>query len=153
MSDIMESTTNPEADAQSLTGSDEGSATTTQEIVEEPEPKSTKKPSEDVYLSLDEIEGEDEYSEEEFKEMVSLYDQTMVDFVEGELVVGKILSVNDKEVSVDIGFKSEGVIPLDEFREPSAIQVGDDIEVFLDNVEDELISIGIVGSGRARSGS
>lgn len=136
MSDIIESTTNPEADAQSLTGSDEGSATTTQDIVEEPEPKSTKQPSEEVYLSLDELEDEVEYSEEEFKEMVSLYDQTMVDFVEGELVVGKILSVNDKEVSVDIGFKSEGVIPLDEFREPSAIQVGDDIEVFLDNVED-----------------
>ena len=72
MSDTMESTTNPEADAQPLTGSDEGSATTTQEIVEEPEPKSTKQPSEDVYLSLDEIEGEGEYSEEEFKEMVSL---------------------------------------------------------------------------------
>lgn len=93
--------------------------------------------SEDVVYSVEELTEEKEYSEEEYKQMVNLYDQTLTDFVEGELVVGKVLAVNDKEVSVDIGFKSEGVIPIEEFSDSESIEVGDDIEVFLDNVENK----------------
>ena len=77
------------------------------------------------------------YSEEEYNQLSSLYEQTLSEFVEGELVVGKVLAINDKEVAVDIGFKSEGVIPLDEFRDPSEVKIGDDIEVLLDSVEDK----------------
>lgn len=96
----------------------------------------SKSSTEKVY-TFDELDDEKEYSEDEFNKMVDLYNQTMTDFVEGELVVGKILAVSDKEVSVDIGFKSEGVIPVEEFNDPKAIQIGDDIEVFLDNVENK----------------
>jgi len=44
--------------------------------------------------------------------------------------------VNDKEVSVDIGFKSEGTIPIDEFSDPSDYVVGDNVEVLIDEIED-----------------
>lgn len=91
---------------------------------------------EEKQFSMEELEDEKEYSEEEYNELMDLYEKTLTDFVEGELVMGKILAVNDKEVAVDIGFKSEGVIPIDEFNDPKSIQVGDDIEVYLDNVED-----------------
>lgn len=87
-------------------------------------------------VKLDEIVEEKEYSEEEFDELRKLYEDTVNEFVEGELIVGKILSINDKEVTVDIGFKSEGSIPLDEFTNPQDLNVGDDIEVFLENIED-----------------
>ncbi|MFQ5648875.1 MAG: 30S ribosomal protein S1 [bacterium] len=100
---------------------------------EEVVPKSSP---EERIVALEELQDEAEYSEEEYNQMLDFYEKTMSDFVEGELVVGKILAVSDKEVAVDIGFKSEGVIPIEEFSHPEAIDVGDDIEVFLDNVED-----------------
>lgn len=82
-------------------------------------------------------DDEQGYTEEEFNQLSSLYEETLSEFVEGELVMGKVLAINDKEVAVDIGFKSEGVIPIDEFRDPSEVKVGDDIEVLLDSVEDK----------------
>ncbi len=101
------------------------------------EPKAAEAPVfEEKTISIDDLQDEAEYSEAEFNELFELYENTLTDFVEGELVVGKILAVNDKEVAVDIGFKSEGVIPIDEFLHRDQIIVGDDIEVFLDNVED-----------------
>jgi len=92
---------------------------------------------EDKVVSVEDLEDDNEYSSEEFNELFGLYDETMSDFVEGEMVIGKILAINDKEVSVDIGFKSEGVIPVHEFGSKDSIAVGEDVEVFLDNVEDK----------------
>jgi small subunit ribosomal protein S1 len=79
---------------------------------------------------------EEEYTDQEYESMVKLYEETLSDFVSGEVVTGKVLAVNDKEVSVDIGFKSEGSIPIEEFNDPSDIVIGDNIEVFIDDVED-----------------
>ena len=79
---------------------------------------------------------EEEYSPQEFESMAKFYEETLSDFVTGEVVVGKVLAVNDKEVAVDIGFKSEGAIPIEEFDNPSDIVIGDNIEVFIDDVED-----------------
>lgn len=76
------------------------------------------------------------YSQEEFQQLANLYEETLSDFVSGEVVTGKVLAINEKEVSVDIGFKSEGVIPIDEFADVSEIQVGQDIQVFIDDIED-----------------
>ncbi len=88
-------------------------------------------------VPADQVREETEYSEDEYDELMRLYDQTMADFAEGEVVRGKVLAVGDKEVAVDIGFKSEGVIPIEEFTNPEEIEIGDDIEVFLDVVEDQ----------------
>lgn len=88
-------------------------------------------------VKLEDVEEEKEYSDQEIMEMVKLYDETINEFMEGEVIVGKILSIGDKEVSVDIGFKSEGTIPLEEFERPDEIMIGSNIEVFLDNIEDK----------------
>ena len=59
------------------------------------------------------------------------------EFTEGMLVRGRILEVRPNEVLVDIGYKSEGAIPLAEFDDPEALKPGDEIEVLLEKVEDE----------------
>ncbi|MCG8604440.1 30S ribosomal protein S1, partial [bacterium] len=137
MTDTVEQPESQDGDRKPGDGGSEVATIESPDEAVSPESASAPKADEpEVYLSLDELDDDNEYSQEEFNQMLDLYDQTMVDFVEGELVVGKILAVNDKEVSVDIGFKSEGVIPIEEFKTPSEINIGDDIEVFLDDVED-----------------
>ena len=89
------------------------------------------------YTSLEDLDQlEREYSEQEFDDLVKMYEETMSDFTPGEVVVGKVLAVNDKEVSIDIGFKSEGAVGLDEFDDPSDVIIGDNIEVLIDDIED-----------------
>src|SRR5881296_1807143 len=56
---------------------------------------------------------------------------------EGSIVKGKILDIRPSEVLVDIGYKSEGVIPASEFHNLSELKVGDEIEVLLEKLEDE----------------
>lgn len=80
---------------------------------------------------------ESEYSEAEFNEMMELYEETLETIKQGEIVMGTVRSIHDGIVVVDIGFKSEGAIPLSEFGDPPAIEEGDEIEVFLESIEDQ----------------
>ena len=59
------------------------------------------------------------------------------DFKEGSIIKGHILEVRAREVLVDIGYKSEGVIPLSEFEDMEDIQVGDEVEVLLCRLEND----------------
>ena len=89
-------------------------------------------------IKLENLEDEEkQYTEEEYQRYKQLYDQTLSQISEGEVVKGRILAINDREVAVDIGFKSEGVIPIEEFSDVSNLKVGDEIEVFLDTIEDK----------------
>jgi small subunit ribosomal protein S1 len=58
-------------------------------------------------------------------------------FAEETLVKGRVVERSAKSVLIDIGYKSEGVVPLEEFEDPSAVQVGDEVEVLLEHLEDE----------------
>ena len=58
-------------------------------------------------------------------------------FAAGEIVKGKIIEVRPKEVLVDIGYKSEGVIPTNEFVDNNAIKVGDEIDVLIEKLENK----------------
>src|SRR6202008_2648101 len=59
------------------------------------------------------------------------------DIQEGEVVRGRVVEVRDSEVLVDIGYKSEGTIPIEEFRHAGSLpKVGDEIEVYLESKED-----------------
>ncbi|MBN3039255.1 MAG: 30S ribosomal protein S1 [Candidatus Omnitrophica bacterium] len=71
------------------------------------------------------------------KNLEKIYEDTLKEFKEGEIVKGEIVSVTPKEVLVDIGYKSEGCIPLSEFSDPKAIKVGDKIDVLLESKENE----------------
>ncbi|HTV40324.1 MAG TPA: 30S ribosomal protein S1 [Candidatus Sulfotelmatobacter sp.] len=56
---------------------------------------------------------------------------------QGEIVKGTIIEVRSKEVLVDIGYKSEGVVPAAEFQDPNAVQVGDEIDVLIEKLENK----------------
>ncbi len=71
----------------------------------------------------------------EIQELLGLYEETLGDLTEGQIVKGKILNVGEKDVLVDIGFKSEGIISLSEFSDPSEIGKGDEVEVYLERME------------------
>jgi len=69
--------------------------------------------------------------------LAAMYEETIKDFTEGSIVTGNVLEVRGNEVLVDIGYKSEGVIPGDEFEDMSAVKPGDELSVLLDEIEDE----------------
>jgi small subunit ribosomal protein S1 len=63
--------------------------------------------------------------------------QTMREFKEGSIVKGSVLEIRPREVLVDIGYKSEGVIPRAEFEDVEDLQVGDEVEVLLMRLEND----------------
>ncbi len=73
----------------------------------------------------------------EAEELAELYAQSLKDLQEGQILKGRILAITDKGIVVDVGYKSEGILPLEEFPDPKALQVGDEVEVLLESVEDE----------------
>jgi small subunit ribosomal protein S1 len=78
---------------------------------------------------------DEDYSEDEYEQMLSMYEGTMASIAEGEIVKSKVLRITENAVILDVGFKSEGSVALDEFKEPPA--VGDEVEVFLEHLEDQ----------------
>ncbi len=90
-------------------------------------------------IPLDQFkETHSDYDDSEYAQLMSLYANTLNQITAGEIVKGRILKIGQTEVKVDIGFKSEGVIPAAEFGDNlDKFNVGDEIEVFLDNLEDK----------------
>src|SRR5881392_3508979 len=70
-------------------------------------------------------------------QMQDVMSKPMPDFREGSIIKGQILEVRPREVLVDVGYKSEGVIPLSEFEDPESLQVGDEVDVLLERLENE----------------
>ncbi len=70
-------------------------------------------------------------------EMKELIAKTFRDYREGSIVKGHILEIRLREVLIDIGYKSEGIVPLSEFDEPDQIQVGDEVELLLERLEND----------------
>ena len=70
-------------------------------------------------------------------QMQELIAKSLRDFKEGSIVKGHILEIRNREVLVDIGYKSEGVIPLSEFDDIDDLQVGDEVEVLLCRLEND----------------
>jgi len=81
------------------------------------------------------------YSEEEYEQMLQLYEGTLQSIQEGEIVKSKVLRVTDSHVILDVGFKSEGAVSIDEFKDPATIEPGQEVEVLLERLEDEEGSI------------
>lgn len=80
---------------------------------------------------------EDEYSLDEYQELLGLYEESIQDIKEGQIVTGHILRVDENVVVLDVGFKSEGAVSLDEFKETDPLDIGAEVDVFLENLEDK----------------
>ncbi|MBC7791482.1 MAG: 30S ribosomal protein S1 [Anaerolineae bacterium] len=80
---------------------------------------------------------EDEYSQDELDAMLELYSGTLESIEEGEIVKSRVLEIRDNMVVLDIGFKSEGTVPLEEFKDHPDLKPGDEVEVLLEHLEDQ----------------
>ncbi len=101
---------------------------------EAPAPAPEKKWTGISVVMTDEDDG---YSAEDEAQLTAMYEESFRDVREGEIVRGKILRVSDAEVLVDVGFKSEGVIAIDEFPDREALEAGEELDVFLEKMENQ----------------
>lgn len=80
--------------------------------------------------------ADDTYSDEERASMLAEFDKSMSAIQEMEIVSGVVTAINDGDVVLDINFKSDGLIPLSEFRDMPDLSVGDAVEVYVEQQED-----------------
>src|SRR5215471_16772942 len=75
----------------------------------------------------------------EYEKLLDMYDVSFRNFAEGEVVRGVVLRVSESEVIVDVGYKSEGMIALEEFRDENgqiSVKSGDSVDVLIEKTED-----------------
>ncbi|MBQ6068042.1 MAG: 30S ribosomal protein S1 [Bacteroidales bacterium] len=84
----------------------------------------------------DAIDDKKETSNEQSQKLAEQYEQTFNAFTEQEVIEGTIVSITDREAVVNIGFKSDGVIPASELRYNPDFKAGDKIEVYVESQED-----------------
>ena len=82
------------------------------------------------------IDKKEDVNNEQAKKMAEQYEQTFNAFTEQEVIEGTIVSISDREAVVNIGFKSDGVIPASELRYNPEFKAGDKIEVYVESQED-----------------
>lgn len=87
-----------------------------------------------VTLAELESSGEDAEREETYDKLKKLIEETLTDVSEHEIVHGRVVSVGEKDVVIDIGFKSDGIVSKNEFDRELA--PGDEVEVYLERIED-----------------
>jgi small subunit ribosomal protein S1 len=97
--------------------------------------QNTPTPDQDFDWSMDKA-GFGGYSQEEHQTLASLYANTLNAFNEKEIVKGSVVGFTEKEVVLNIGFKSDGLIAKTEFRDMPDLKIGDEIEVLLETKED-----------------
>ncbi len=147
-----------EAEDQKVISAEEHSDEQTSETQEEPEefvreqtdgeaPVQAQEPGDEdaaedqETLSDKEILPDIDLSEEDPEKLLEAYDETLRDFEEGEIVKGVVVKIDRDEVMVDVGYKSEGYIPLSEFGTmpdgTPKVKVGDPVDVYLLRKEDQ----------------
>jgi small subunit ribosomal protein S1 len=84
-----------------------------------------------------ELYDEDEYTSDDYERMMEMYQGSMASIDEGEIVKAKVQSIRENVVVLDIGFKSEGTVPLEEFKDHPELKIGDEVEVLLEHLEDQ----------------
>ncbi len=81
--------------------------------------------------------SQDGYSSDERKKYEELYDGTLSTISEKEVIEGTVINMTNREVVVNIGYKSEGIVPLNEFRYNPDLKIGDKVEVYVESQEDK----------------
>jgi len=86
-----------------------------------------------------ESDDDEQLSADAYKKLLELYDDSMRNLTEGEIVPGRVIGITSNSVIVDVGYKSEGLVPIDEFMDrDGSLQVkeGDEVDVLLEKTED-----------------
>ncbi len=85
----------------------------------------------------DAYEKGDNISAQSREELTKKYDQTLNAIKDKEVVEGTVISINKREVVVNVGYKSDGIVPMSEFRYNPDLKVGDKVEVYIESQEDK----------------
>ena len=85
----------------------------------------------------DAFEKGETQGEKSHEELVHTYDESLNTIKDKDVTEGTVIALNKREVVVNIGYKSDGIIPLNEFRYNPDLKVGDKVEVFIENQEDK----------------
>ncbi len=125
----------------------------TEEVVAEEEEEIFDEGAEEVAQEIRKIKKEDvslenfnwdtytnqpnAYSAEDRSAMEAMYDKTLSSITENEIIDGKVIAMNKREVVVNIGYKSEGIVSMNEFRYNPNLKVGDTVEVYVESSEDK----------------
>jgi small subunit ribosomal protein S1 len=78
------------------------------------------------------------YSKEQKADMEAMYAGTLNTITEKEVIKGTVVGINDKDVIINIGFKSDGLVPVSEFRDLPNLKIGDQVELFIEEQENSL---------------
>ncbi len=81
----------------------------------------------------------DDYSPQDYQKLLELYDESMRNLTEGEIVPGRVIGITSNSVIVDVGYKSEGLVPIEEFTDRDGnitVEVGEEVDVLLEKTED-----------------
>ena len=116
---------------------------------EEPKKKISNASVNPEDFDWDAFEKDASYGEDR-KSIEESYDKTLSKVIENEVVEGVVTAINKREVIVNIGYKSEGVIPSTEFRYNPDLKVGDHVEVYVETAEDKKGQL-ILSHKKARS--
>lgn len=119
----------------------------TEEKEPEPEPEalevdaeSTGKPQDSAHDDFDWDQADtkiDEYDPNQRAELEKMYEKTMTTVTDGEITKGLVVGITDTDVVLNIGFKSDGMVPLSEFRDMPDLKIGDEVEVYVVSKEDK----------------
>ncbi len=91
-----------------------------------------------IDLDLDADPRDDsQHDQAEYAELYALYEDTLSRITEGEIVSAQVIGKTETDIILDVGFKSEGAVPLEEFADPDEVQMGDSVDVLLESLEDE----------------
>lgn len=103
--------------------------------IEDIKSKTLVTPAGDFDWDADE-KGFGNYSKEEREKLEQMYAGTFNSISKGEIITGTVVSINNKDVVLNIGFKSDGMVSLSEFRDMPELKVGDQVDVFVESQED-----------------
>lgn len=78
------------------------------------------------------------YSKDKREEMNKMYSGTVTTVDSGEVVKGTVVGINDRDVILNIGFKSDGLVPLAEFKDMQNLKIGDIVDLFIEEREDKM---------------
>ena len=81
-------------------------------------------------------DNDSKYTRNDYERMARMYEGTLMDLSEKRIVMGTVVAVDDREVVVNIGFKSEGIIPISEFKNRD-LKPGEQVEVYLETIENK----------------
>jgi small subunit ribosomal protein S1 len=116
----------------------EEAAATAEETPEEVQEETAAPIAETDDFDWDALEADDEgFAGLKKRELVDLYDNTLNTVQEKEVLEGTVISMNKREVVVDIGYKSDGIVSLNEFRYNPELKIGDSVEVYVESLEDK----------------